>query len=61
MTDDMGPDYYADGLDDDGPECCWSCHGEGWIHDCGEDTCCCANPEEDDIYPCEECGGSGEL
>jgi hypothetical protein len=43
------------------PECCWSCHGEGYYHDCGEDTCCCLNPEEDDCFPCEECGGTGEV
>lgn len=52
------PDYYDDG---DAPECCWACHGEGYYHDCGDDTCCCAHPEEDDLYPCEECGGAGEL
>lgn len=39
---------------DDG---CDYCHGEGYIHDCGEDTCCCANPDEDDVYPCPQCCG----
>lgn len=43
------------------PEPCDYCDGEGVIHDCGEDTCCCANPDEDDLYPCPECGGNGAL
>ena len=26
---------------------CWQCGGEGWFgHDCGEDTCCCLDPED---------------
>jgi hypothetical protein len=54
--DDDPGDYYADE-----PECCWACHGEGFFHDCGEDTCCCLRPERDYCYPCEECGGTGEL
>ena len=40
-------------------EPCWACDGEGFYHDCGEDTCCCANPEEDDLWPCDECDGTG--
>jgi hypothetical protein len=43
------------------PETCGACDGEGYYHDCGEDTCCCLNPEEDDCFPCEECGGTGYL
>lgn len=51
----------VDEFDESERESCWACHGEGYVHDCGEDCCCCANPEEDDCYPCQECGGSGEL
>lgn len=58
MNVDDDADRY---MDDEEPECCWACHGDGWFHDCGEDTCCCANPEAQYIYPCEECDGSGEL
>jgi hypothetical protein len=49
------PDY-----DDD---CCQTCHGEGGYHDCGEDTCCCADNEggEDDEswFVCDDCDGQG--
>jgi hypothetical protein len=39
-------------------ESCWSCMGAGGFHNCGEDTCCCLDPEElDDV--CEECEGAG--
>lgn len=37
---------------------CWSCAGDGVVgHDCGEDTCCCLNPE--DNVPCDICDGKG--
>ena len=37
---------------------CEQCGGEGVDgHDCGEDTCCCRDPEEN--IPCRECGGRG--
>lgn len=36
---------------------CWKCHGEGGFHDCGDDTCPCANPTIDNV--CEECNGEG--
>lgn len=49
-------DCYDLESDDD---CCPTCWGDGYIHDCGEDTCCCANPDEDDCYPCPDCGGTG--
>lgn len=48
------------------PECgaemtrveCWECGGEGVSgHDCGEDTCCCMDP--DDNMTCELCNGKG--
>ena len=41
------------------PVSCWQCLGEGGWHECGEDTCCCLDP--DDITDiCEECDGEGE-
>lgn len=56
-------------IDDDGHEetwlpdgrvwiTCWSCSGDIYVdHDCGEDTCCCAFPE--DNVPCDICDGRG--
>lgn len=39
---------------------CWKCGGEGVDgHDCGEDTCCCLNP--DDNVECDNCGGTGRI
>ena len=39
-------------------ESCWQCYGMGGFHDCGEDCCCCADP--DDLNePCMECDGRG--
>jgi len=38
---------------------CWDCGGVGFYHDCGEDTCCCADPDEQDMVPCRTCGGTG--
>ena len=52
-----------DGSDDDvslEDDVCPVCYGEGGYHDCGEDTCCCANPD-DDLIACEECGGEGRI
>ena len=35
---------------------CWKCGGEGYTdHDCGEDTCCCSNPELNVV--CDACLG----
>lgn len=45
-------DDARDVLEDD-DDCCPDCH------DCGEDTCCCLNPDEDDLVTCDECGGRG--
>lgn len=40
------------------PEDCDACGGDGVCgHDCGEDTCCCANPEDDVV--CDYCMGRG--
>lgn len=55
----MQGDDFADGYEDYDAETCWACGGDGYIHDCGEDTCCCAHPDEDECYPCDECGGTG--
>ena len=37
---------------------CDECGGEGVAgHDCGEDTCACANPQEN--VRCQTCNGEG--
>lgn len=38
---------------------CWQCFGEGGFHDCGEDCCCCLEPELDLNETCDECHGEG--
>ena len=38
---------------------CWSCVGDGGYHDCGEDCCCCANPDDDLNCACDVCDGRG--
>ena len=39
-------------------EDCEGCGGDGlYGHDCGEDSCCCLNPE--DNVPCDICRGEG--
>lgn len=62
-TEMQGPDEEYDDYDFDGdgrrPETCWHCHGDGGFHECGDDTCACANPELNEV--CDECGGSGRL
>ena len=43
-------------------ETCWSCGGAGGRHDCGEDTCCCLNADDDEgesWQDCDVCGGAG--
>lgn len=38
---------------------CWNCDGDGFSHhDCGEDCCCCLDPEEKNVL-CSECHGAG--
>lgn len=40
---------------------CPTCSGEGWgdeWHDCGEDCCCCADPEPG---RCPDCNGRGAI
>lgn len=60
MNDEHADDYGgADGEDDD---TCQRCGGEGGYHDCGEDTCCCADPGgpgDADWIDCEDCNGTG--
>lgn len=37
---------------------CWNCGGERFSgHDCGEDCCCCLDPEENVV--CDVCRGRG--
>ena len=39
-------------------EVCEECNGEGYsYHDCGEDTCCCLDPEPN--VECDSCDGEG--
>lgn len=38
---------------------CWHCLGDEAFHDCGEDTCCCADPDDDLNEQCQECNGQG--
>ena len=39
-------------------EDCQDCGGDGFRgHDCGEDPCCCLDPEEN--VPCDICDGKG--
>jgi hypothetical protein len=42
---------------------CGTCGGAGGWHDCGEDTCCCADPDavDDEWVVCPECGGASAL
>lgn len=50
-------DCYDLESDDEG---CDRCGGEGYFHDCGEDTCCCGDdPDDDDTIECPDCGGTG--
>ena len=53
-------DYDETALDiDDDDECCMRCHGQGYYHDCFDDTCCCAYPESQDLVSCPDCNGTG--
>jgi len=36
---------------------CWNCDEGFSSHDCGEDTCCCADPVDNVI--CDICKGKG--
>jgi hypothetical protein len=38
-------------------EDCWDCEGGFSYHDCGEDTCCCLDPQPNVV--CDTCDGAG--
>jgi hypothetical protein len=38
---------------------CEACKGVGTVHNCGEDTCNCADPESQDQVRCQTCQGDG--
>jgi hypothetical protein len=62
MTTERPPiQYNEDGSERDA---CYKCHGAGGWHDCGEDCCPCADPDDTDSadwFWCDECDGEGEL
>ena len=39
---------------------CDDCDGEGGYHDCGEDSCCCLDPDEPN-ETCGRCHGTGHV
>jgi hypothetical protein len=56
MTDEPDPPETADDLS---VVTCPDCGGCGFFpHDCGEDTCCCADDSDEE---CDRCGGTGEI
>lgn len=62
MRGDFDEDEFDDDDFDDGLNVCARCDGLGGYHDCGEDVCCCANPEDEDSpdwVTCERCDGLG--
>ena len=46
--------------DGNGSTTCWDCGGSGGFHDCGDDSCPCADPEEP-TDTCQTCEGKGWL
>ena len=56
------PDYPDPDIDDVEDGDCARCDGDGWITaDCFEDTCCCADPDEEHgSIPCPECNVDGQ-
>lgn len=58
----MPPDLDDNFAGGDERDACDRCGGAGGYHDCGEDTCPCADPggpDDPDWITCEDCGGSG--
>jgi hypothetical protein len=54
-------DNYRDSDDEFDYFDCWDCGGECYTHhDCGEDCCMCADPDELNV-PCYTCGATGVL
>ena len=56
-SDEQAEAMYDDLMDH---ETCVNCGGSGGFHDCGDDSCCCLDPDEI-TETCEECHGSGEV
>ena len=56
MTGTRGEVYVSEFNDFD--ECCGICGGAGGGHDCGDDSCCCLDPEPN--VRCWACGEYGE-
>lgn len=54
--DDHGPCCSRCGAEMERVDCWYGCD-DGYFHDCGEDTCCCLDPEPNE--PCPECHGRG--
>ena len=40
---------------------CEVCESEGTVHDCGEDTCNCLDPETTNRVRCQTCHGEGAV
>lgn len=54
------PSYYDEYDDREFTEC-WECLGEGGWHNCGEDCCCCIDPEGPPWDRCQTCDGTGRV
>ena len=46
------PEDCYDEFPSDDDDICQRCSGEGCYHDCGDDTCCCAEEDSDDLVEC---------
>ena len=46
--------------DEEDREACFDCGGTGIVHECGEDTCACADPATQLMVTCPTCVGTGE-
>lgn len=55
----MSDVQHAEWCDGNGRIDCWDCGGEGGFHDCGEDSCCCLDPELNE--ECATCEGNGVI
>lgn len=54
-------DDFNDFDDFEEEDSCWYCLGDGYYHDCGDDTCCCLEPDFCCQIPCPECNPEGEI
>jgi hypothetical protein len=66
MSSEQGGYYEPVDSDEDCPRCGGFLHWEqcnecedGYIHDCGEDVCCCRRPDVQDMRACGWCSGKG--